>query len=107
MQHCLAIDVAPIPGASLIEPLPDLHPPVGSEVQLLAGPHVERAIPGIEVPHRQDAVGCRRQDVGNDLPPQRGRAKSGPIILRKAQKEPLLGVNPSIIGAGRPCKESW
>src|SRR5438552_382107 len=50
--------------------LPDVHPLLGRQIELVAGLHVERLIPGVDVPH--DAVHpilARAVLVGDDLLP--------------------------------------
>src|SRR5579875_3384646 len=76
--------------------LPDLHPLIGREVQLLARRHVERGVPRIEVAHGFCAEVRGRVHVGGQLLAQRGVAGLVAPRLSEREEETLSPVRPSI-----------
>src|SRR5690606_5202967 len=96
--------------------LPNPHALGGRQIELLTGPYVEGVVPGVEVTDGQGPIFARRVDVGEQRAPQRRLAVLRAVVLRPAQKEPLVAGEtvqhrrgataerqlPGVVGDGQP-----
>ena len=69
---------------------PDVHAVSGRQIHLVALLHVERLVPGLEVPDRRDTEFIRAVRVGQELLPRNILLRNLPPKLRPGQKEALI-----------------